>query len=113
MLKRVSTSRDNSWLDPSRIDDVLTHRRSGDPGRVREVLAKARVLKGLDYEDVAVLTPVTDPGLIEEMFATARAVKEAIPGSERGDQVRRESLVNIRSASFSLQPFHQHVHTST
>ena len=77
MLKRVS---ENSWIDPSRIEGVLAESQSGDPGRVREVFAKAKLLKGLEYEDVAVLASVTDPGLVEEMFATARRVKEAIYG---------------------------------
>jgi len=77
MLKRVG---ENSWLDPSRIEGVLAESRSGDPGRVREVFAKAKLLKGLEHEDVAVLASVTDPSLVEEMFATARHVKEAIYG---------------------------------
>ena len=77
MLKRMSG---NSWLNPAHIDDVLSQRRCGDSGHVRDVLAKARVLRGLDYEDVAVLASVTDPGLVEEMFATARTVKESIYG---------------------------------
>src|SRR5664279_1639023 len=80
MLKRMSSVPDNSWLDPSRIEDVLADCRSADPGRVRDILTKAKALKGIGYEDVAVLASVTDPGLIEEMFATARTVKEAIYG---------------------------------
>jgi 2-iminoacetate synthase len=58
----------------------LAESQSGDPGRVREVFAKAKLLKGLRHEDVAVLASVADPGLVEEMFATARHVKEAIYG---------------------------------
>ena len=42
MLKRMSSVPDNSWLDPSRIEDVLADCRSGDPGRVRDILTKCK-----------------------------------------------------------------------
>ena len=51
-----------------------------DPVRVREILAKALELKGLDSEDVEALISVNDPDLIEELFHTARSVKESIYG---------------------------------
>jgi 2-iminoacetate synthase len=71
---------ENSWLDASQVERVLDLRQPGDPVRVRDVLAKARELKGLGLEDVGVLASVTDPGLVEEMFAAARYVKEEIYG---------------------------------
>jgi len=46
-----------------------------------DVLAKAGELKGLDMEDVAVLSSVSDPELLGELFAAARDVKDAIYGS--------------------------------
>ena len=70
----------NSWLDPAEVDRVLKLRHTGDPVRVREVLAKARELKGLTLDEVGVLASVTDPGLSEELFAAARFVKEEIYG---------------------------------
>lgn len=51
-----------------------------DPVRFREVLAKARELKGLNAEDVSCLVPVSDPLLLEELFSTARKAKESIYG---------------------------------
>jgi 2-iminoacetate synthase len=48
--------------------------------RVREILAKALGLKGLDSEDVGALIAVSSPHLLEELFQTARSVKEAIYG---------------------------------
>jgi 2-iminoacetate synthase len=72
--------RENAWLDESQVERVLNLRHSGDPARVRDVLSKARTLKGLDLEDVGVLASVTDPGLVDEMFAAARFVKEEIYG---------------------------------
>jgi len=57
-------------LDPSERDAV----------RVRDILAKARELKGLDMHEVAVLTAVDDPQLLDELFHTAQTVKEEIYG---------------------------------
>jgi 2-iminoacetate synthase len=48
---------------------------------VREILAKAGELGGLDMEDVAVLSTISDPELLGELFAAARDVKDAIYGS--------------------------------
>jgi 2-iminoacetate synthase len=51
-----------------------------DASRVREVLAKASAMKGLDPEDIACLATVSDPDLIHELFDTAKRVKEGIYG---------------------------------
>lgn len=51
-----------------------------DSVRVREILAKALELKGLDSGDVGALISVNAPDLLEELFHTARSVKEAIYG---------------------------------
>jgi len=53
---------------------------SADATRVREVLAKAREIHGLDDDEVATLCAVTDDELLSEVFATARYVKETIYG---------------------------------
>ena len=79
-MTKKSASGENLWLDPSRIEEVMAKAGTGDAVQVREVLAKARKLKGLGLEDVGVLASVTAPDLIEEMFTTARFVKEAIYG---------------------------------
>lgn len=70
----------NAWLDPAGIEGALARSGGDDAGRVRDVLAKARELKGLSIEDVATLSAVTAPERIEEMFAAARHVKEEIYG---------------------------------
>jgi len=49
--------------------------------QVREVIAKAKELKGLDNKDVATLLQCRDPVVLEEMFHAAREVKEAIYGN--------------------------------
>ena len=51
-----------------------------DAGRVREVLARALELQGLEPEEVATLAAISDPELTAELFHTAYQVKEAIYG---------------------------------
>ncbi|HPD29232.1 MAG TPA: [FeFe] hydrogenase H-cluster radical SAM maturase HydG [Phycisphaerae bacterium] len=63
-----------------RIEEILAHNRDQDASLVREILAKARQLKGLPMEDVAVLAEISDPELLAELFATARQVKQDIYG---------------------------------
>jgi 2-iminoacetate synthase len=56
-------------------------RASPDPSAARDVLAKARELKGLTPDEAAVLIRSTDPEVTAEAFAAARHVKESIYGS--------------------------------
>ena len=51
-----------------------------DPVRVREILAKAREMKGLDAADMVPLMNIQDQQLRAELFETARVVKETIYG---------------------------------
>ena len=69
----------SDWLNAGTVDDIL-HSAVRDDGRIREVLQKARELKGLDMADVAALCHIAAPEQIEELFATARRVKEEIYG---------------------------------
>ena len=69
-----------AFIDEAAIGEALGAASTKDAGRVREVLAKARELKGLDMDDVAILSSVSDPELLGELFAAARDVKEAIYG---------------------------------
>ena len=68
-------------INEAEINALLSVARRSDAGRVREVLAKARQMEGLDAEDVAVLMEIQDPALLEEMFAAARFVKDEIYGN--------------------------------
>ncbi len=56
-----------------------TEKRS-DASTVREILTKARRLKGLDYKDIVPLANISDPQLLGELFETAIEVKENIYG---------------------------------
>ena len=68
-------------INEAEINALLSVARRSDAGRVREVLAKARKMDGLDAEDVAVLMEIQDATLLEEMFAAARFVKDEIYGN--------------------------------
>lgn len=71
---------DSQFIDDAEIERVLSSAGSCDSQKVREVLAKAREIKGLDPADVATLANISDPGLLAELFDTAKAVKEQIYG---------------------------------
>jgi 2-iminoacetate synthase len=68
-------------VDENRIQLALDQAASSDAPRVREILARARELKGLPDAEVAVLMGLQDPDLLAELFQTARQVKEDIYGN--------------------------------
>lgn len=71
---------DSAFIDDSAIEQVLAAAGKSDGQRVREILAKARLMKGLEAEDMAALASISDPELLGELFNTAKAVKEQIYG---------------------------------
>ncbi len=71
---------ENNIINESSINEILTKSIDKDAGHVREVLAKAKELKGLSLEEVAVLTGISDPELLAELFEAAYYVKEEIYG---------------------------------
>ncbi len=68
-------------IDENVIAGALAAARECDAARVRQVLAKARRLGGLEFDEIAVLMEISDPALTAEMFAAAKAVKEEIYGN--------------------------------
>jgi len=70
-----------AFIDEAKIADTLDTARQVDSGRVREIVAKARGMEGLDAAEVAVLMEVQEPALLEEVFAAARHVKDEIYGN--------------------------------
>lgn len=81
-LKATSRTTDAKvTINPEQIEHILSAHRSCDAVRVREVLAKAAEAKGLNANEVAVLSSISDPGLLQELFETARKVKQDIYGS--------------------------------
>ncbi len=69
-----------TFIDEAGIQAALEAGARHDAVHVREVLAKAREMQGLDLEDVSVLAGISDPDLLHELFAEAREVKERIYG---------------------------------
>ncbi len=68
------------FIDEKKVWDVLEANKKADAVKVREVLSRAAEMKGLEMEDVAVLTGISDPELLGELFDTANRVKETIYG---------------------------------
>ncbi|HSO89219.1 MAG TPA: [FeFe] hydrogenase H-cluster radical SAM maturase HydG [Draconibacterium sp.] len=68
------------FINEQKVWNILESNQNADFGRIREVLAKAKEMKGLNLEDVAVLTSISDPEMLAELFNTANEVKETIYG---------------------------------
>ncbi|HJV49142.1 MAG TPA: [FeFe] hydrogenase H-cluster radical SAM maturase HydG [Geothrix sp.] len=68
-------------IDESSIHQTLVPAPRSEPALVRELLAKARELKGLDDRDLPPLMGIEDPQLMGELFDAARWVKEEIYGN--------------------------------
>jgi len=69
-----------NFIDEQKVWEVLEANKKADLAKVREVLSKAREMKGLNMDDVAVLTGIGDPEMLGELFNAANEVKEAIYG---------------------------------
>ena len=69
-----------TFIDEGAIITALIAGARADAGRIREILAKAGEARGLELDEVAALTTISDPDLLGELFTTARAVKEDIYG---------------------------------
>lgn len=68
-----------TFIDAQHIRGLLK-RADPTPVHVREILTRARALKGLPAEDVAVLLRVEDPALMAEVLAEAGRIKDMIYG---------------------------------
>ena len=77
----MSTNLTGPRIDAGRIHAALADHADAIPTVVRDILAKAREMNGLDDQDVAVLLACTDRDLDEEIFAAAREIKESIYGN--------------------------------
>ena len=69
------------FIDDAEIESRLSDaeaRRANDPVRIREILAKSRMIETLLPEETAALIQVTDPDLLTEMEETALAVKTSV-----------------------------------
>jgi len=69
-----------SIINEKKIFQALADNVIADRVRVREILAEALELRGLDINAVATLIALEDTELLQEVFAAARKVKELIYG---------------------------------
>ena len=70
-----------TYIDEQVIFGCLNNPAPPEAGRVREILAKARELHGLSFDETATLIALKDADLTAELFAAAKAIKEEIYGS--------------------------------
>lgn len=68
------------FINEQKVWEVLEQNSRPEPKKIKEVLTKAAEMKGLDLEDVAILTSISDPEMLAELFNTANQVKETIYG---------------------------------
>ena len=69
-----------NFIDEQKVWGILEANKKADLVKAREILAKAREMKGLNMNDVAVLTGISDPEVLGELFNIANEVKETIYG---------------------------------
>jgi 2-iminoacetate synthase len=69
------------FIDEQEIEGILARSQRPQPAQVRELLVKAREMRGLSMEEVARLSFVESPELLAEIFSTAKQIKEDIYGS--------------------------------
>ena len=80
-MKTTRSNQPATFINEARIFATLSAAQGREAGQVREILAKAREMEGLNAADMAALMETNDPELLEEMFAAARHVKNEIYGN--------------------------------
>jgi 2-iminoacetate synthase len=68
------------FINEQQVWEVLDDNRKADHIKIRDVLSKAKEMKGLEMDDVAALTGISDPEQLGELFHVANFVKETIYG---------------------------------
>ncbi len=69
------------FIDDIKIQNELDANTSPSPEKIRDVLAKAKELKGISYNEVLTLLNIKDKELLQELFDTARFIKNEIYGN--------------------------------
>ncbi|MGQ8336758.1 [FeFe] hydrogenase H-cluster radical SAM maturase HydG [Sunxiuqinia sp. A32] len=77
----METIINNTFINEGQISDILQKYSKPDQAQVKDVITKAQELKGLNLEDVAVLTGINDPLQLHELFETANFIKDTIYGN--------------------------------
>jgi 2-iminoacetate synthase len=74
------TQYSSTFINEEEIARILERNQNPDSAKVSSVLSKAKEMKGLDLEDVAILSNITDPMQLFELFEEANHIKETIYG---------------------------------
>ncbi|MRR15131.1 MAG: [FeFe] hydrogenase H-cluster radical SAM maturase HydG [Deltaproteobacteria bacterium] len=69
------------FIDDQKIEAILEQSKNPPPEKVRDIIDKARDLKGLAPEDVAVLLQTKDEEHVSSILRTAHTIKENIYGN--------------------------------
>ena len=69
-----------AFINEKEISNILQKYSKPSSEQVSDVLVKAREMKGLNLQDVAILTGISDPLQLHELFETANYIKETIYG---------------------------------
>ncbi|MCX7735790.1 MAG: [FeFe] hydrogenase H-cluster radical SAM maturase HydG [Candidatus Kapabacteria bacterium] len=69
------------FIDENYLHQLIDKKEKVDSKRVDDVLSKARELKGLELEEVAVLLNIDDSENLNKLFSTALFIKEEIYGN--------------------------------
>ena len=77
----IQTNEMHPIVNEDQIIEILGHASNADAIKVRDILAKARAMKGISAEEVAVLTHIENPDLLQELFDAAKYVKDTIYGN--------------------------------
>ena len=81
-MKDKSIAPDTSpFINEQVIENLLRDKTDPDPIKVEQVIEKARRLKGLDMDDVALLMRIEEPELLTRLFDAAKYAKEEIYGN--------------------------------
>ena len=71
----------NNIIDNKKIFEEIEKEIDISPAKISEILAKAKELKGIDYNDVITLLKVTDEHLLDQIYKTAVWIKKEIYGN--------------------------------
>lgn len=69
-----------NFINEQKIWDTLEANKQPDFAKIKDILTKASEMKGLNLDDVAALTSISDPEMLSELFNAANQVKETIYG---------------------------------
>ena len=68
------------FINEQKVWEILEANKQPNFAKIRDILAKASEMKGLNLSDVAALTSISDPEMLADLFNTANHVKETIYG---------------------------------